>query len=63
MSGLTKLKLGLTLIGLILFFYGVRVDDERLRLIAIAFVAAASILRFVKPRVPPRVPPVEPPAD
>ncbi len=62
MSGLTKFKLGLTLIGLILFFYGVRVDDERLRLIAIGFVAAASILRFVKPRVP-RVPPVEPPAD
>lgn len=62
MSALTKVQLGLTLIGLILFFYGVRVDDERLRLIAIGFVAAASILRFAKRRAP-NAPPVEPPAD
>jgi hypothetical protein len=46
-TALTKLKLGLTIIGLILFFYGVRVDDERVRMIAIGFVAVASALRFV----------------
>lgn len=50
MTTLTKVKLGLTIIGLILFFYGVRVDDSRLRMIAIGFVAAASLLRFVKGR-------------
>ncbi len=50
MTGLTKLKLGLTIIGLILFGYGARVDDARLRLIGIGFVAAASIMRFLKPK-------------
>ena len=47
MTSLTKLKLGLTIIGLILFFYGVRVDNTTLRMIAIGFVAVASLLRFV----------------
>ncbi|MCC6772919.1 MAG: hypothetical protein IT360_17145 [Gemmatimonadaceae bacterium] len=48
MTSLTKLKLGLTIIGLILFFYGVRVDSTTLRMIAIGFVAVASLLRFAK---------------
>jgi hypothetical protein len=48
MTALTKVKLALTLIGLTLFFYGVRVDDSRLRMIAIGFVAVASLLRFVR---------------
>lgn len=48
MTSLTKLKLGLTIIGLILFAYGVRMDQGMLRAIAIGFVAAASLLRFVK---------------
>jgi len=47
-STLTKVKLGLTIIGLILFFYGVRVDDARLRMIAIGFVAVASLMRFLR---------------
>lgn len=58
MTTLTKAKLGLTIIGLILFGYGVRMDDGTMRLIAIGFVAAASLMRFVKPR-PPETPPDE----
>jgi hypothetical protein len=50
MSALTQLKLGLVVIGLILFGYGLRVDHERLRWIGIAFLAAAAALRFVRPR-------------
>ena len=42
MTSLTKLKLGLTIIGLILFAYGVRMDQGMLRAIAIGFVAAES---------------------
>jgi hypothetical protein len=48
MTGMTQLKLGLAAIGLILWGYGYRVDDPRLRLIGIGFLAAAVILRFVK---------------
>ena len=50
MSGLTQLKVGLTLIGLILFGYGVRADVERLRWTGIGFFAVAAVLRFVGPR-------------
>lgn len=50
MSTLTKVKLGLTIIGLILFAYGARVDDAKIRMFGIGFVAAASLLRFVKPK-------------
>ncbi|HEY2375369.1 MAG TPA: hypothetical protein VGH98_05290 [Gemmatimonadaceae bacterium] len=50
MSALTQLKLGLTLIGLVLFGYGVRTDTGRLRWIGIAFLAAAAALRFIGPR-------------
>jgi hypothetical protein len=53
MSSLTKLKLGLTIIGLILFGYGARMDDGRIRLVGIGFVAAAALLRFVKPKPTP----------
>jgi hypothetical protein len=53
-SGLTQVKLGLAAIGLILWGYGYRVDDARLRLIGIGFLAAAAILRFVKRGPPPR---------
>lgn len=50
MSTLTKAKLALTIMGLILFAAGVRLDDARLRTIAIAFVAVAWALRFVRGR-------------
>jgi hypothetical protein len=53
---LTWIKIGLALIGLAVFAAGVRVGDGRLRWIAIGFVAAAWLLRFVrqKPRDEPR---------
>lgn len=44
---LSHVKLGLAVVGVILFGYGVRADDERLRWAGIAFLAAAAILRFV----------------
>lgn len=55
MSTLTKAKLALTIMGLILFAAGVRLDDSRLRTIAIAFVAVAWALRFVRARRAPSV--------
>ncbi|MEO6444732.1 MAG: hypothetical protein ABIZ91_10725 [Gemmatimonadaceae bacterium] len=48
MSTFTKVKVGLAIIGITLFFAGVRLDDTRLRYIAIGFVAVAWIMRFVK---------------
>jgi hypothetical protein len=50
MSTLTKVKLALTIMGLIIFAAGVRMDDSRLRGIAIAFVALAWVMRFYKPK-------------
>ena len=52
MSTLTRVKLALALIGVIVFAAGMRLDDGRLRYIGIGFVAAAWLLRFVKPRPP-----------
>ena len=51
MSTFTKLKLGVVIIGLAIFFAGVRFDDSRLRNVAIGFVAVAWVMRFVKPKV------------
>ena len=50
MSTLTKVKLGLTLIGLILFAYGARMDDATIRAIGIGFVAVAWVMRFFRPK-------------
>lgn len=50
MSTFTKLKLGVVIIGLAIFFAGVRFDDSRLRNVAIGFVAVAWVMRFVKPK-------------
>lgn len=50
MSGLTQLKLGLALAGLIVWGYGARTDISWLRLVGIGFFAAAAILRFFGPR-------------
>lgn len=45
---LTKVKLGLTLIGLGVFAAGVRLDHSVLRWVGIGFVAAAFLTRFVR---------------
>lgn len=47
LAPLSHLKLGLAVVGIVLFGYGVRADDERLRWAGIAFLAVAVVLRFV----------------
>ena len=48
MTDLTRFKLGLTLAGVVVFGAGIKFDSGRLRIIGIAFVAAAWLLRFVR---------------
>lgn len=45
---LTKFKFGLTVIGLIVFAAGVRMDHPVLRWVGIGFVAAAFLTRFAR---------------
>jgi hypothetical protein len=49
---LTRAKVALALIGLVLFGAGVRLERMELRWTGLAFVLAAWLLRFVKPRKP-----------
>lgn len=53
MTALTRIKLALALIGVVVFAAGVRFDDVRLRYIGIGFVAVAWVLRFVRKRAEP----------
>lgn len=46
----TLAQLALLVIGLGVWAYGQRVDDAVLRWIGIAFFAAATLLRFFKPK-------------
>ena len=48
MSRLNQLKLGLALIGLIIWGYGARIDHNGLQWTGIGFLCAAVVLRFVK---------------
>jgi hypothetical protein len=50
MTTVTRLKLGLAIMGLVVFAWGIRVEQSRLRAIGIAFVAVSWALRFVKTR-------------
>jgi hypothetical protein len=50
MSGLTQLKLGLAVAGLMLWGYGVRAEVDWLRWTGIAFLALAAVSRFFGPR-------------
>lgn len=56
MTPVTQAKLALAVIGVVVWGWAVRVDDARLRLIGIAFMAAAVLLRFLKPGGPRRGP-------
>jgi hypothetical protein len=47
-SRLNQLKLGLALIGLIIWGYGARIGHSGLQWIGIGFLAAAVVLRFMK---------------
>ena len=51
MSTLTRAKIALALIGLILFGAGVRLERTELRWTGLAFVLVAWLLRFAGPRV------------
>ena len=50
MSTLTRTKIALALIGLILFGAGVRLERTELRWTGLAFVVVAWLLRFAGPR-------------
>ena len=50
---MTTIKLALAAIGLIVWAYGLRVDDPVLRWIGIGFFAAAVLLRLFTRRRPP----------
>ncbi|HEY0994725.1 MAG TPA: hypothetical protein VGD77_01920 [Gemmatimonadaceae bacterium] len=54
MTAVTQAKLALAVIGVVVWGWAVRVDDARLRLIGIGFMAAAVLLRFLKPGGPRR---------
>lgn len=51
MTRLTQLKLGLAVIGLIVWIWGQRVDDQMIRWVGIAFLAASVLLRFLPKRL------------
>lgn len=46
MIGISQLRLGLGIIGLILWGYGVRAENSTLRITGIAFLAVTLALRF-----------------
>lgn len=48
MTTITRVKLGLVLIGLVLFGIGVTLDDARWRYAGIACVAIAWVMRFFR---------------
>lgn len=50
MSRLIQLRLGLALIGVVIWAYGYRADDTMLRWIGIGFLAGSVVLRFAGPK-------------
>jgi hypothetical protein len=48
----TEIQLALLVVGLVVWGYGQRVDDDRLRAVGIVFFAVATALRFLKKRDP-----------
>ncbi|MCC6319457.1 MAG: hypothetical protein IT361_17430 [Gemmatimonadaceae bacterium] len=57
MTTVTKVKLVLAIVGLLLFAAGARFEVEALRWVAIAMMAGAFLLRFVKGNDGPEAPP------
>ena len=53
MTHRTEIQIGLLLIGLAVWGYGQRIENELLQYIGIGFFAAATILRFFKRRASP----------
>ena len=52
-QALTGAKLAFALVGVVVWAVGARSDDSTVRLIGIAFLVAAFLLRFVRRREPP----------
>jgi hypothetical protein len=50
MSPILQLRIGLAVIGIIVWAYGVSVDHPRLRIVGMAFLAASLIMRFIRPK-------------
>lgn len=50
MSRYLQVKLGLSVVGLILLLYGIRTDDTRIRWVAIGFLAASVLMRLLPRR-------------
>jgi hypothetical protein len=48
MSRRTTFQVAFLLMGVIIWGYGQRVEDEKIRLIGIAFFAVAAVLRFFR---------------
>lgn len=48
----TEIQLALLAVGLVVWGYGQRIDDDRLRAVGIVFFAVATALRFLKKRDP-----------
>jgi hypothetical protein len=48
MTRVTQAKLGLALVGVVVFFAGVQTEQDLLRWIGIGFAAVAWLLRFVE---------------
>ena len=52
MTTLTRAKVALALIGLVVFGAGMRLERVELRWTGLGFVAVARLLRFARPRDP-----------
>lgn len=61
MNRLAVIKLSIAAVGIVVFGYGVRVDDQHLRLAGMIVIAAAVALRLlprsIQDRIDGRVPP------
>lgn len=53
MARRTQIQLALLVIGLVVWGYGQRIDDGRLRVVGIVFFGAATLLRLFKKRDTP----------
>jgi hypothetical protein len=47
---LTRIRLGVALIGVVVWFGGVRIDDSRTRVVGMVVLAVAVLLRFLPKR-------------
>lgn len=53
MTWLLKIRIGLAIVGIVIWGYAIRVDDAELRLAGIVMLAVSLVLRFASRRRPP----------